>query len=125
MLCYFYTCDWSGSGDDNFGDAIINVLVYAIADKYNVPLLKALAKEKFQNVMRSKNFKWNPDAFAGVCTQIYSTTPSSDRGLRTCAKHLMRKHKESLHVNKVFRSLLQASLLEGDFVLDVVDAWVN
>lgn len=124
MLLYFYACDYSDAGE-NSGDAIINVLVYAIADKYSVPLLKALAIEKFEDVMSSKHPTWNPDAFAGVCIQIYSTTPSSDRGLRDCAKDLMEEHKESLHLNEAFRSLLRDSLLDGDFVLDVVDAWAN
>lgn len=124
MLSYFYACDYSDTGD-NSGDAIINVLVYAIADKYNIPLLKALAKDKFQVVTNAEDNEWNPDAFAGVCIQIYSTTPSSDRGLRDCAKDLMEEQRESLRMNEAFRSLLKDSVLEGDFVLDVVDAWVN
>ena len=103
--------------------AVINVPVYAIADKYNVETLKRLAKRKFQNIMA--NMEWNPDAFPGILRQIYSTTPSFDRGLRNCAKNLMRDHKDSLRLNETFRSILQGSIPEGDFALEVLDAWVN
>ena len=121
VLCFFYTSDYSDYGQHS-GDAVINVLVYALADKYDVTTLKPLAKQKFEKAMADC---WNTDAFSGVALQIYTTTPSSDRGLRDCAKVLMEKHKEALRWNEAFRSLLQAGVPGGDFVLDVIDAWVR
>ena len=121
MLYFFYTCNYSDYGQHS-GDAVINVLVYALADKYDVTTLKSLAKHKFEKAM---NDCWNADAFSGIALQIYTTTPSSDRGLRDCAKVLMEKHKGALRWNEAFRSLLQAGVPGGDFVLDVIDAWVR
>lgn len=122
MLCFFYTCEYSDLGE-NAADAVINILVYAIADKYNIETLKRLAITKFKGTMSSTKF--NPNAFPGIVRQIYSTTPSSDRGLRDCAKDITKQQKDSLRLNKAFRNLLQDGILEGDFVLDVLDAWVN
>lgn len=122
MLRFLYTCSYPGC-DKGSSDAVVNVLVYSAADYYGIKSLKTLAKDKFQKAMTLKA-AFDADSFSGVITQIYSTTPSSDRGLRDCAKVLMRAHKNSLRTNQAFRGLLRAGSLQGDFVLDMVDAWV-
>lgn len=57
-----------------------------------------------------------------IVTAIYSTTPASNRGLRDCPRELIKKHKGSLRSNDAFTSPLRHDFLEGDFVLDVIDA---
>ncbi|KAL8671910.1 MAG: hypothetical protein Q9168_003603 [Polycauliona sp. 1 TL-2023] len=63
----------------SFGALANNALVYALADKYDMPLLKLLAKEKFQTHAADQ---WTTDDIISIMPIIYSTTPDSDRGLR-------------------------------------------
>ncbi|KAI9821441.1 MAG: hypothetical protein M1826_000677 [Phylliscum demangeonii] len=67
-----------------------NVLVYAMADKYDVPLLKVLAREKFTARAEAG---WPPAGLTSILRLVYETTPDHDRGLRMvvgdlCARHL-------------------------------------
>ncbi|KAF6235108.1 hypothetical protein HO173_006735 [Letharia columbiana] len=66
-----------------------HALVYAVADKYDIPELKELAKCKFQTLARSK---WPHDDLHAVTEIVFSTTPDQDMGLRQiildiCAEH--------------------------------------
>ncbi|MCJ1263408.1 hypothetical protein MMC22_003278 [Lobaria immixta] len=56
-----------------------NVRVYAIADKYDIPGLKELAKSKFWILVASAELILNHPS---IIYEIYNTTPSTDRGLR-------------------------------------------
>lgn len=66
-----------------------NVLVYAIAEKYDIPDLKALAKRKFQNLAESK---WPHDEFHVVAEAVFSTTPDGDTGLRQVVLDICEEH---------------------------------
>lgn len=66
-----------------------NVFVYAIAEKYDIPELKDLAKRKFETLVRSK---WPHDDFYNITKAVFSTTPDGDMGLRqnvmdVCGNH--------------------------------------
>ncbi|KAL8730526.1 MAG: hypothetical protein Q9166_003975 [cf. Caloplaca sp. 2 TL-2023] len=68
-----------------------NVRVYALADKYDIQDLKVFAKSKFES--RSSSAAWEDIDILAVLEEVYSTTPSADRGLRdimakTCSSHL-------------------------------------
>ena len=56
---------------------MINVLVYAIADKYKILELKTLATHKFQSLSEDKAI---PTGFTTIVNAIYNTT--SHQGLR-------------------------------------------
>jgi len=81
MLHFMYRFDYDGSGNDQgrVSPMLFNVQVYGIADKYGILALKSVAKEKFDKAVRTC---WDMDDFAHVITEIYSSTPSTDRGLR-------------------------------------------
>lgn len=90
-----------------------NVLVYAVAEKYDIPELKALAKHKFQTLASSR---WPHDGFHANMECISTTTPDNDMGLRqivldVCAQHFydILKDEES-----------RAGLLENQAITDVV-----
>lgn len=67
-----------------------NTLVYRIAEKYGIPELKVMAREKFEKLAWSQ---WPHEGFATIIEVVYSTTPETDHGLRDiitsiCAEHI-------------------------------------
>ncbi|KAF7507484.1 hypothetical protein GJ744_010415 [Endocarpon pusillum] len=78
------------SQEDSQPTLFSTVRVYAIADKYNVQSLKDFAQERFGRWARSN---WPCEDFTAIIREVFSSTPSSDRGLRdivsgTVADHL-------------------------------------
>jgi hypothetical protein len=53
--------------------------MYGVADKYDIPGLKMLAREKF---CRSCMLYWDHDLFPEAFEQALSSTPDEDQGLR-------------------------------------------
>ena len=82
-----------------------NVLVYAVAEKYDIPDLKDLAKGKFQSLARSK---WPHDDFYALAERVFSTTPDTDMGLRQVVLDICEEHSEDILRNEGSR----ASFLE-------------
>lgn len=66
-----------------------NALVYALAEKYDIQSLKDLAKDKFE--ARSA-LPWDDDNLCTMLEVVYSTTPSTDRGLRDVAACICLRH---------------------------------
>ncbi|KAH0536553.1 hypothetical protein FGG08_006583 [Glutinoglossum americanum] len=58
---------------------IVNTRVYAIADKYGVAALKLLSASKFESLLTGHETK---EVFFATIREVYSSTPSTDRGLR-------------------------------------------
>lgn len=56
----------------------INALVYALGEKYNIPDLKVLAESKFMEVV----YECPTADLSSIVETVYTTTPSSDIGLR-------------------------------------------
>ena len=92
MLTYLYTLDYDdGDGfpavarnesrntDVSHSKTMNNIHVYALADKYNIPGLKELAKIKFQTCMTRKV---KITRFAEIIDSVFSSTPETDPGLR-------------------------------------------
>ena len=69
---------------------LINALVYAVSDKFDVPDLKNLAQEQFQKALSLGS--WPYYEFPSVVTQILRSTPANDKGLRRIAVELCSKH---------------------------------
>ena len=125
MLTYLYTLDYddedtsqavavaaSGNTDGHVADSnstpevtdhattshckrMNNIRVYALAEKYNIPALKELAKTKFQNCKTACSYP----LYREVINAIFESTPDSDSGLRNliilkCAKDLETSLKE-------------------------------
>jgi len=93
-----------------------NVLVYAIAEKYGISKLKELAKTKFRNQARSI---LSSSEFLAIIQALYSSTPSSDRGLRDIVSQICApKGKIIAESPDLNGSILQV----GDFGLDLLRA---
>lgn len=66
-----------------------NVLIYAIAEKYDIPELKELAKCKFHILASSR---WPHDGFDAIAKAVFSTTPENDMGLRQIVLDICEEH---------------------------------
>ena len=55
--------------------------MYALAEKYDMPDLKSLAIQKFVPMAKAHWPSYHEDFTLRLIEDIYSTTPSSDRGL--------------------------------------------
>ena len=70
-----------------------NALVYAVAEKYDIPDLKDLAKSKFETLATSK---WPHVDLYAVLETIFSTTPDGDMGLRQIVLDICRQHAQDI-----------------------------
>lgn len=91
-----------------------NVLVYALADKYDIAELRELARGKFQT---GAGRLLSATEFPEIVREVYSSTPSSDRGLRDIVSQICarrgREMVENPDVNPVIVEV-------GDFALDLL-----
>ena len=71
---------------------MINVQVYAMAEKFDVAELKILAKEKFSACAQG----WPLPEFPSVVHEALSSTPESDRGLRDLLSRILAEHVEEI-----------------------------
>jgi hypothetical protein len=83
---------------------VSSVRVYAIADKYDIPRLKDLARQKFCN-WAEKN--WACDDFAAIVKEIYESTPNHDQGLRDIVVQLIATHAQILLEKDSVRQLIE------------------
>ena len=81
-----------------------SVRVYAIADKYNVPFLKDLAKHRFDIWAR---WNWACADFLAIIREVFSSTPSSDRGLRDIVFVIVADHPDFFVHKDEFRDLVE------------------
>lgn len=77
-----------------------NALVYAMADKYEIVELKALAIERFTARAASGTGIWPVEDFSEIVRAVYEMTPDSDRFLRDtlieiCSEKLSEEMLES------------------------------
>jgi hypothetical protein len=101
MLSYLYTSDYEGGGKQWEG-GFCNTRLYAIAEKYDIPLLKRLARARFTEWAESN---WSHRDFPTVVKEVYESTPSSDLGLRDIVSHLCGQHVKELANKDEFLNL--------------------
>lgn len=123
MLCFIYRGDYPDS-DGTKEPLSFNAGVYAIGDRYDVPMLKALAEIKISAALTRFTLTMTT-ALVQAINIIYNTTLSSDRGLRDCILPILIKHKFALRRNGEFMGLFKSGLADGDFAEDVMDAWIG
>lgn len=76
----------------------INTLMYALADKYAIDDLKVLAKTKFEEAVVQD---WDSQAFAHAAELVFTTTPSSDQGLRKIVIKTMNQHRDLVNYEEI------------------------
>jgi hypothetical protein len=119
MISYVYTHDYRDeehprpsrdqhqdiSGREVDQPALLSsVLVYAIADKYDIQPLKELAKNRFET---SAEKNWAHKDFSDTVKEIFESTPKSDRGLRDIAIRIIASHADMLIQKDEFRQLIE------------------
>jgi speckle-type POZ protein len=109
MLQFMYTSDYdaSGSAENSASPMVLNVKVYSIADKYDVPALKSQAKEKFETTVKTC---WNMDDFPYAVAEVYNSTTSIDRGLRDVVIDVTCEHINQLLSKQGFCDVLGESV---------------
>ncbi len=85
---------------------LANISVYALADKYDIPTLKSLAKSKFGAVAWQI---WPHEDFSTVIQEVFESTPSSDTGLRGIVTEVCIKHLDEILNNKAYTPTLQTT----------------
>ena len=120
MLFSFYDHDYE---DDTSGKNPLdfNVGMYAIADKYDVSLLKDLAEMKFSAALLKYNSTMIQHLVKAIKV-IYTTTLNSDRRLRQCLFPVLKTEGQSLRKDKQIEELLRSGFADGDFTMDMIDA---
>ncbi|KAL9137821.1 MAG: hypothetical protein Q9175_000955 [Cornicularia normoerica] len=123
LLRYFYVHDYQL---DDLGSPplVANARVYAIADKYGVGLLKELAKQNFAMNIRDIKAADVPSFIAAI-EVVYTSTLGSDRGLRDCILPKLKNSKQQLRDSDEFMTLILSGLCDGEFAVEVIDAWAG
>lgn len=93
---------------------VFDAQVYQIADKYDIPALKAYSKENFATAVAAG---WSMDEFPIAVSVVYDSTPVEDRGLRDLAVETARKNIETLLGRDGFCELLRKT---ADFAADLI-----
>ncbi|PVH91084.1 hypothetical protein DM02DRAFT_546495, partial [Periconia macrospinosa] len=119
MLEFIYTHDYNAIGEGVSSPMLFNINVYGLADKYDVPELKSRAKQKFENTVE---ICWDMDDFPYAITQVYQSTPLSDRGLRELVVDTACKHIQSLLCKQEFCNVLSDT---AGFASDMVHLLVK
>lgn len=79
---------------------VLHTRVYALAEKYDIPSLKQLAKSKFEMAMAC--FYDSPD-FAEAIEEVYCSTIDSDRGLRDVVLEAFKNHPQLANTQDVYQ----------------------
>lgn len=91
-----------------------NIQVYAVAEKYDIPELKELAKSKFLDYV---DFLLSVEDYAAIIKLVYESTPNSDRGLRDAVALACIGEIRTMVIDPVFIALLRDV---GDFGVDIL-----
>ncbi|KKZ63347.1 hypothetical protein EMCG_02348 [[Emmonsia] crescens] len=95
MIYFMYESDYDSSGNSQgrISPMLFNAKVYGVAEKYGVSRLKQEAKAKFEDAVRTC---WDMDDFTPTIMEVYTSTISTDRGLRDVLVDTTSTHIKSL-----------------------------
>lgn len=111
--------DASGSNRARISPMLFNARMYEVGEKYSIPHLKNRAKGKFEDAVRTC---WDMDDFSPAIVEVYTSTPSTDRGLRDIISKIAFENIKSLLKKHDFRSVLME---HAGFSADIVQLLAN
>lgn len=85
--------------------------VYALAEKYDIPALKSLARHKFEMAMACY---YDSPEFADAIEDVYCSTMDNDRGLRDIVLQAFRSHPQLATTQDVFEVIKHTPTLAFD-----------
>ncbi|PQE16203.1 btb poz domain-containing protein [Rutstroemia sp. NJR-2017a BVV2] len=100
----------------DLGRLTICTRVFVMAEKYDIPALKTLAKTKFEAAVSSD---WNTSALSDSLRLMYDGLPDSDRLLKDVAIEAAAGHVKELFDRGEFVALCKEN---GDIAFDVLKA---
>ena len=123
--CYAHCYDPTPATDDE-NEYVVNVKMYALADKYGVEDLKRYSITMFRKNMSDivMSNATTSQIMLDAIQVLYTTTPDSNRGLRDELTRYLRQNMPHLKSNKAFIKLFKSGLADGDFAYDVLQAWM-
>jgi hypothetical protein len=87
---------------------VLHTRVYALAEKYDIPSLKQLARSKFEMAMAC--FYDSPN-FAEAIEEVYCSTIDSDRGLRDIVLEAFKSHPQLASTQDVYNVIKETPSL--------------
>lgn len=98
------------------GDLLLSLRLYIMADKYDVPALRLLARDKFY---RAAELSWDTtDCFPCVVDELYSTTLDTDIALREIVCRLVSSDIYSTETKRRMEPIMRK---HGDFATDLLN----
>lgn len=85
--------------------------VYALAEKYDIPALKSLAKRKFEVAIACY---YDAPELAEAIERVYASTIDSDRGLREVVLQLFKLHPQLANTQDIFEVIRETPTLALD-----------
>ena len=123
MLVFLYSCNYDDAHPTQHRYEF-NARMYALADKYGIEDLKDFAKYSLSMLLPFHQARptFKAPMFVKALRVIYTTTLSSDRGLRDLVIPAIKHHRVNLGNNADFMEMLSSGLDDGGFAADVFDA---
>ncbi|KAJ5818319.1 BTB/POZ protein [Penicillium riverlandense] len=116
MIAFFYGFRWHSPTFDRgeLSYQVFLVMLYQLADKYAIPLLKKQSKNFFEDDIK---IAWDDPKFLLAITEVYQRTLKSDRALRDPVVRTCLEHLDNLKQKEDFRKMLEE--IDG-FAADLV-----
>ncbi|KAK4544712.1 hypothetical protein LTR36_003961 [Oleoguttula mirabilis] len=87
---------------------LLHTRVYALAEKYDIPALKALARSKFEMAMACN---YDSPELPEAIEEVYCSTLDNDRGLRDIVLDLFKCHTQLVHTPDIFTIIKETPTL--------------
>jgi speckle-type POZ protein len=110
MLEFMYTYDYE-QPIDNTRPAVFHARMYKLADRYDVPELRKLARKKFKQSLRALcRDKKDEDytSFLLAVAEVYENAPPNDKCLRKIVGKIASQHTETLMDDDKFQELMDS-----------------
>ncbi|KAK5123682.1 hypothetical protein LTR85_002318 [Meristemomyces frigidus] len=87
---------------------LLHTRVYALAEKYDIPALKAVARSKFEMAMACN---YDSPELPEAIEEVYCSTLDNDRGLRDIVLNLFKCHTQLVHTPDIFTVIKETPTL--------------
>ena len=117
-----YSCDYDETQTSTQHPFEFNARMYGLADKFGIEDLKDFAKYSLSQWLAPSVPYNDTSTFVKGLRVIYTTTLSSDRGLRDLVIPAFKQDRFDLRKDPDFVELLSSGWGDGEFAMDVFDA---
>ncbi|KAI8633281.1 hypothetical protein F5Y19DRAFT_417325 [Xylariaceae sp. FL1651] len=109
-----------GSIANSHQDLLVSLRLYIMADKYDVPALRLLARDRFY---RAAEFQWEfDDSFPDVVDELYSFTPETEVAMREIVCRLVGHRLKNEKVREKMQWVMRK---HGDFSVGLINYMIE